>query len=192
MKRDLPENYRPSPQDADWFIEHWNRLPNYSNQEKALDKLFTLLCPYNENIEDVLLKCATLNDFYSTHVLDIYALARRIHSLHIDARLRQGDLSLVNDISKLEIGGKTHFFYSFATKYCSHHYPLIYPIYDNYVEKVLLAMQKRDVFSKSKFKASDLKNYEFYRSVILDFQSFYGLKQYDIKQVDKYLWQLGK
>ena len=36
--------------------------------------------------------------------------------------------TLVNDIAKITINGKDKYFYSFATKYCSHHFPIIFPI----------------------------------------------------------------
>jgi hypothetical protein len=29
-------------------------------------------------------------------------------------------------------------------------------------------------------------------SVIQDFQRFYGIEQFNVKQLDQYLWQLGK
>jgi hypothetical protein len=110
--------------------------------------------------------------------------------LKIDERLVNGDLSLVDEISHVEVNGKVHTFYSFATKYCSHHNPERYAIYDSYVEKVLLSMNCRDHFMK--FKQEELKVYETYMRVIKAFQQRYGLMQYNIKRLDQYLWQLGK
>ena len=191
-KKDLPKDYIPSVKDAEWFIEYWNELPSYSNQEKALDKLFMDICKRNDNIEDILIKCSSLNDFYSTNIFDIHTVAQHILSLHIDERLKDGDLSLVNDIAHVEVNGKDHFFYSFATKYCSHHQPEQYAIYDNYVEKVLLSMNSRKHKPFANFKREDLKDYETYMSVIKAFQERFGLMGYNIKQLDQYLWQLGK
>ena len=189
-KKDLPIGYIPSVKDAEWFINYWNELPSYSDQEKALDKLFMNICKRNDNIEDVLIKCSSLNDFYSTNIFDIHTVAQHILSLHIDDRLEKGDLSLVDDIAHIEANGKDHFFYSFATKYCSHHQPEHYAIYDSYVEKVLVSMNSRKHYAN--FKCEDLKNYETYMTVIEAFQQEFGLVEYDIKQLDKYLWQLGK
>ena len=42
------------------------------------------------------------------------------------------------------------------------------------------------------FKREDLKDYETYMSVIKAFQERFGLMGYNIKQLDQYLWQLGK
>lgn len=189
-KQELPFNYRPSVKDAQWFIDYWQQLPSYTDQERALDKLFMELCPKNDHIEDVLIKCSALNDFYSTNIFGIHTVAQHILHLNIDQRLRQLDYSLVNDIAKVEVNGKKRFFYSFATKYCSHHLPEKYAIYDNYVEKVLVSMNRKECFAN--FKKEDLKDYETYMDVIRRFRQHFDLAQYSIKQLDQYLWQLGK
>lgn len=189
-KKDLPIGYKPSVKDAQWFLDYWMQLPNYSNQENALEKLFNDLCPENNTIEDVLIKCSSLNDFYSTNIFDIHTIAQHILSLRIDGRLKQGDLSLVDDISHVEKGNIAHTFYSFATKYCSHHQPLKFAIYDSYVEKVLVSLNKRDGFSS--FKNDELRIYSVFMKAIEDFRQYYGLMRFDIKQIDQYLWQLGK
>lgn len=189
-KKELPLGYTPSIKDAEWFLDYWKKLPSYSNQERALDKLFMDICKRNDNIEDILIKCSSLNDFYSTNIFDIHTVAQHILSLRIDERLDKGDLSLVDDIARVAVNGKGHFFYSFATKYCSHHRPEHYAIYDSYVEKVLVSMNIRKHFAE--FKQEELKDYVTYMSVIRAFQQSFGLMQYDIKQLDQYLWQLGK
>ena len=81
-------------------------------------------------------------------------------------------------------------FYSFSTKYCSHHKPLDYPIYDSYVEKVLCYFRDRDGFDK--FKTLELKDYEKFIGILIEFRSFYGLDRYNLKEIDKYMWQLGR
>ena len=60
------------------------------------------------------------------------AVAKHLLSLGIDARLKAGDVTLVNDIKQININGTERNFYFFASKYCSHHNPLDYPIYDSY------------------------------------------------------------
>lgn len=42
------------------------------------------------------------------------------------------------------------------------------------------------------FKESNLKEYSSYYNIIQSFKSFYGLQEFSVKQIDKYLWQLGK
>ena len=181
---------RPSPDQVEQYLRAWNESERYFFEEKALDRLFFEFCPNNNSILDILLNVATLNKFYSTNIFSVYPVAKHILDLDIDDRLHFGDLSLVNDIQKVVIEGKCKNFYSFATKFCSHHKPLDYPIYDSYVEKVLLYFRKKDNFAE--FVPSDLKDYEKFKSILIKFCSFYNLGKYNLKEIDKYIWQLGK
>lgn len=182
---------RPCEEEVEKYLVSWQGLENYTMQEKALDKLFFHTYPNNNNIEDILVKVATLNDFYSTNIFSGYAVAKHILKLNIDERLESGDDTLVNEIAEIKMNdGKTKNFYSFATKYCSHHKPYDYAIYDSYVDKVLRYFRNVDCFSD--FEDMDLKNYVTFRKILTDFQEFYGLEKYNIKLLDRYLWQLGK
>ena len=181
---------RPSAIEVEKYLKSWNNLKNYKLQEDALDKLFFELLPRNEEISDILLKVATLNDFYSTNIFSVYPVAEHILSLKIDERLRQGDVTLVNEIQNVAINGVTRKFYSFSTKYCSHHNPKEDPIYDSYVEKVLKYFRKTDKFSK--FKNADLKDYQKFKNIIIAFREYYDLEEFNLKEIDQYLWQLGK
>ncbi len=187
IKVDVPS---PSNEQVDYYLEKWIELENYRLQEDALNKLFFELCPQNTDIADILLKASTLNNFYSTNIFSIYPVAKHIHELNIDSRLEVGDVGLVVDIQQVKIGEKKKNFYSFATKYCSHHNPLDYPIYDSYVDEVLRHFRNRDGFSG--FRDADLKNYEKFKSALIKFQKFYNLEDYNLKQIDQYIWQLGK
>jgi hypothetical protein len=180
----------PSTAEVDKYIKRWDTLENYVLQENALDKLFFEVCASNDDINNILIKCSALNDFYSTNIFSIFTVAKHILALNIDKRLKTGDLSLVGDIANVSINGKPKYFYSFASKYCSHHNPKMFAIYDSYVEKCLVYFNKRDRFSD--FKKRDLKNYSVFTKVLLDFKAFYRLDNYNLKEIDKYLWQLGK
>ena len=181
---------KPSAIEVEKYLKSWKNLKNYQLQEDALDKLFFELLPSNEEISDILLKVATLNDFYSTNIFSVYPVAEHILSLKIDERLRQGDVTLVNEIQNVTINGVTRKFYSFSTKYCSHHNPNEYPIYDSYVEKVLKYFRKTDKFFN--FKNADLKDYQKFKNIIIAFREYYGLEEFNLKEIDQYLWQLGK
>ena len=180
----------PSPQEVAEYEQKWNTLADYVNQENALNKLFFNLCPENKDMSDILIKCSSLNDFYSTNIFKVHNVAKHFLNQNIDERLAVGDLNLVMDLANIEINGKKFFFYSFATKYCSHHRPDIYPIYDSYVNKLLKYFRDRDGFMA--FNEANLKEYRSYYKIIQSFKSFYGLQAFSVKQIDKYLWQLGK
>lgn len=182
---------KPCVEQVEYYLAKWKKLPNYTAQEDSLNKLFWQVYPRNDNMDEVLAKAAILNDFYSTHIYHIYELAKHIVDLDIDRRLELGDLSLVHDIATMQIDeGKTINYYSFATKYCSHHNDKIYPIYDNYVEKILIYFRNKDQFYS--FKNDDLKYCPKLSEIIKKFQFFYKLENYTLKEIDRYIWLLGK
>lgn len=180
----------PSKEEVDKYLSLWDSLDDYVEQEHALDKLFFGVFKTNDTIENILIKCSVLNDFYSTNIFKVYPIAKHILGLNIDDRLNKHDPTLVNDIANVTISGKSKYFYSFASKYCSHHDPLNYPIYDSYVEKVLKYFKKKDKLIK--FNNDDLKHYELFKQILLDFQKSYNIEEYNLKDLDRYLWQLGK
>ena len=180
----------PSIEQVEFYLKAWDEQENYVLQEHALDKLFFDTYPYNTDINDILIKAASLNDFYSTNIFSIFTVAKHILSRDIDERLQDGDASLVDDIADITIGGKNKRFYSFASKYCSHHKPTLFPIYDSFVDKVLRYFRKADGFYS--FTDEDLKNYPRFIEILNQFQRFYGLENVNKKDLDRYLWQLGK
>ena len=194
MKIKIAENLnikRPSKKEIEYYLNLWNSLENYTLQESSLRKLFTKTYPLNNDLDDVLIKVCALNDFYSTNIFSPYIIAKHIVALKIDESLNRDDLEIVNRIAKVKMtGDKNINFYSFATKYCSHHRPTIYPIYDSYVDKMLMYFKKIDKFSA--FSKQDLRSYPFYRNILMDFRKYYGLESFNLKQIDQYLWQAGK
>lgn len=186
--KDVP---RPCCMEVKSYLERWDSLENYSIQESSLNKLFFETYPMNADIDDVLIKVASLNDFYSTNIYSVFSVAKHIVALGIDERLKAADETLVNDIALVTMeNGATINFYSFATKYCSHHKPLEYPIYDSFVD--LLLRYFRDVDGFAVFKTEELKNFVRFKQVLFQFREFYELEPYSLKDIDKYLWQLGK
>jgi hypothetical protein len=186
----IPKPLKPCPSLIAEYLGRWERLENYRLQEASLGLLFHSLCPENRKIEHVLLKVSALNDFYSTNIFDTYSVARHILAKDIDARLEVNDYSLVNDIAQIAIKAKTINFYSFASKYCSHHKPTSYPIFDSFVEKMMLHYKTVDSFNG--FDKVDLKDYEHFIQIIKSFQSFYKLGKFSLREIDIFLWLAGK
>jgi hypothetical protein len=185
--RNIP---KPSPVEVGKYLKNWEKLENYVLQESSLRKLYTKTYPLNNDLDDVLIKVCALNDFYSTNIFSPFTVAKHIVALKIDALLERDDLEIVDKIAEVKMnGGKTKNFFSFATKYCSHHKPKIYPIYDSYVEKMLLYF-KEDNFSD--FSKDSLRSFPLYKKILMDFRKFYGLEDFDLKQIDQYLWLAGK
>ena len=192
MSKDLKKRTVPFPSssEVDFWLKKWNSLEDYTIQEDAINDLFNGLYKSNKNLKSIMIKCSVLNDFYSTNIFKIYPVACHILELNIDDRLKTGDLTIVNEIANNTISGKNKNFYSFASKYCSHHDQDVYPIYDSYVDQMLRYFRNTDKFYK--FKNDDLKNYVKFKDILLKFKYFYKLENYSLKDIDKYLWQAGK
>ena len=187
---------KPTQKELEKWLDNWEKMENYRNQENALNKLFHETYPKNNDINEILIKVATLNDFYSTHILNIFKVAEHIKNIeNLDDRLQKGDEKLVKEIAKVGLkkkGGKKIIFYSFATKFCSHHNDKDFAIYDRYVEKILMHFKKLDDFSKNFTKKEDLKEYSNFKSILFDdFRVYYKL-DCNLKELDRYLWQLGR
>jgi hypothetical protein len=182
---------RPSVSEVKGYLRLWDSMDNYALQESCLKKLFTKTYPLNSDLDDVLVKVCTLNDFYSTNIFSPFTVAKHIVGLKIDDNFARDDIGIVNKIASVKMnGGKSINFYSFATKYCSHHKPAVYPIYDSYVEKIIMYFKKKDGFAN--FIRADLRSYVNFRDILLEFRRYYNLQKLDLKQIDQYLWQAGK
>jgi len=181
---------QPNQHIVNSYLSKWKTLENYTLQEKSLTLLFHNYCPENNQLEKVLLKVSALNDFYSTNIFDTYTVAKHIINCNIDKDLKAGNESLVNKIAPVTINGKTRNFYSFASKYCSHHQSELYPIYDSYVDKMLMHFKKKDNYDS--FKKQDLKDYQRFIAIIKNFQQHYNLQSFTLREIDIYLWLAGK
>ena len=182
---DIP---RPTVEEVEKYLKQWDALKSVVAHEECLNLLFKDMFPKNVLLNDIIIKSSTLNDFYSTNIYNTFAVAEHIFELNIDDRLDDGDLTLVEDIADKKVLGRRN--YSFASKYCSHHNPEQFTIYDSYVDKVLRHFRRVDKFAK--FKNADLKDYVKFRGILEEFKVYYSLEQYNLKDLDKYLWLLGK
>ncbi len=180
----------PTSDEVNNWLKKWDSSLNYTTQEEAINELFQGHYNSNKSLKNIIIKCSVLNDFYSTNIFKVYPVARHILELDIDDRLKNGDISLVNEIANNKISGKEKNFYSFASKYCSHHNQEEYPIYDYYVDQMLRHFRNVDVFFD--FDNNDLKNYEKFKNILLKFREFYKLEKFSLKDLDRYLWQAGK
>lgn len=190
-RKGLPEGYVPSEAELLRYLGEWDKLVDYVDQENGLAMIFRgdETFAANTDMRHVIVKCAVLNDFYATNIFKIASVARKIVSIPgFDARLAAGDRSLVEEIAVVDNRRN----YSFATKYCSHHKPELFPIYDRYVADVLHEMRRREP-GNFRFRSKDaLKDYMTFCEAIDDFSKAYGLEAYSYKEIDRYLWQLGK
>lgn len=185
-KKRIPEWYIPSKKDAEWFIKTWREVGKFSAPVDAMFKICQQY-PNNNNLEEVLIKCAVIDNYSSTNVFDLYKMADHIVGKHIDEKLKNGDYTVVYDISQVVIGGNIRNFYSFATKYCHYHNPDCFAIYDSYVAKALCSFPDNDGIT-----VDDLRNhYDAFIDVLNEFNHHYVLNL-SFDDLDKYLWRLGR
>lgn len=187
----IPIIPKPTTQEVNYYLKRWDSLKNYTQQESSLRTLFSVTYPKNTNLDHVLIKVAALNDFYSTHVTFRSQFAEHIIRLNIDDRLHHGEISLVNELAKITWeNGKNQTLISFASKYCNHHFPNKYVIYDYFVERVLTHFRDQDHFYE--FRNGSLKDYRTLHKTIQIFIEIYQLTEFGLKDIDRYLWLLGK
>lgn len=180
----------PCKEEVEKYLKKWEEDETISLHDSSLKLLFEELFPENKKKEHILIKVNTLNDFYSAGVLnkEIIPLTEHIYKkLDFDEKLKKGDSDLVDYIMNAKDVRKV---YSFATKYCSHHNPEEFPIFDSYVKKVLKHF--RDKNPSFNFKNDELNNYKSFKDILTKFKNEYDLDEYGFKELDMYLWQLGK
>jgi len=157
------------------------------------EALFQLLdrFPGNAHKSHVLLKVIALDKLYSTRVdgVDIFPLAAHIAASgnDLDEMIQRGDPEAVRRIWK--DAGTTKKYYSFATKFCSWHNQLAYPIWDSYVDACLWAYKRE--FQFEDFQRQDLTYYERLVKIVDSFRARFVLQQCSYKQLDKFFWRTG-
>ncbi|MDO4997825.1 MAG: hypothetical protein Q4E16_04180 [Neisseria sp.] len=188
-----PKLAKPSVAEVNHYLEKW-RQSHYALQDKAIRELL-LAFPDNQSLNAVLLKASVINNFYSTNIFGVKAMAEHIVAIeNLDERLKNGDETLIATMQevkfKVDDEEKTKIFYSFATKYCCEHNPEGFVIYDSFVDKVLYEMNK--IYPFAQFKRTELKDYKKFKSVLSKFQQAFHLTQFSSREIDRYLWLLGK
>ena len=186
----MPQHLKePTPDLVESYVVRFDNDAEYAAGEKIIADLFRSL-PDNRDIDDVWHKVVVLNGLYSTNIWATYKVASHICELDIDPKLEEKSLPLVNNIAQVEIKGKTWHFRSFASKYCSWHKPEVYPIYDSFVDRLIWAYRKLYAFAD--FKHNELGDYPRFREIIERFRDYFGLSQFNFKELDKFLWLYSK
>lgn len=170
-------------------VEAFDTEPETAFAESTIRELISTY-PTNEDDRHVLVKVIAINALYHARVLDIDLQPLSIHIAKndtLDAKLRRGDPGAVDLIWNSQ-GTRKHY-PSFATKFCSWHNQEAYAIYDGNVWEALSAYgAKKDRFN---FPEHDFVNYAAFLTIVRRFQSSYGLQDRSLKEIDKFLWQVG-
>ena len=180
---------RPSPRLVQEYVTQFQNEPDCVAADEAIALLIDKY-PQNQEVKEVLLKVAAINQLYNAGVYTraIYSVAELICDIEIDSELNEGSLDVVGELAHREITGENHR-YVFATKYCHWHRPTLYPIYDDVVADLLWKYQKAYRFAE--FRKGDLvsENYPLYKGIIEKFKSEYDLGGVSFRELDKFLWR---
>lgn len=186
-----------SMKDMKKYITVWqNEMSGYVENESVLEELFVKnsATKTNTDLHTVMVKCAVLDNFYSTYITgpNFSTLAKGIISIKdIDKRIAEGDHSLVEEIANVGHSfSSPKTLYSFATKFCSHHNPKAFPIFDSIVAGLLSKVLKDDS-SLAQCSRKDMRIYDRYVSSIDSVIEKY-LQGATYKQFDRYFWTYGK
>jgi hypothetical protein len=175
------------------FVSKWIDIFDNDYQanitEKTIQKLFHTF-PFNNRIEEIVIKATTIDRLYSTNVYSIIIMADHILSIDIDKKLNNYDVDVVEEIANIERSGSKRRHYSFATKYCHWHKPDKYPIYDSYVQLILSAYNAEYHFTSN--KTTELHKYDRYIEVLDQFKKQFRLQTLSYRELDKFLWKYSK
>ena len=146
----------------------------------------------NITLDQIYKKVVLLNSLYSTNIFATFNVSLKIYKIqNFINRVKQGDISLINEIRRHRISGQKKNFYSFATKYCHHHNPGAFPIYDSLVVKALLFFLNKEETKEYVWKK--MKEYKYFKASMDDLAELWKLpKSYKYEKLDKFLWEYGK
>lgn len=177
----------PCKKEVEHYLNVWDKDTRLVESEKAIRKIFEVY-PENDNLSEILIKASTLNALYSTNIFSILPVAKNILHLKIDEKLKNAETDIVNKIARIKKFDKN--FYSFASKYCCHHNQDEYPIYDYYVERCLVYFNRKEHFYD--FTKKELRDYDTFKKVIIAFREHFKLRDFSLRDIDRYLYSLGK
>jgi hypothetical protein len=186
----------PCEAEVEKYLEQWKQHREYELGDRILEKIFSEN-KGNKDVATVKIKVIVLNALYTTQIYAVSRVAEHIcNQQNLDDLLVEGKTEAIDTIKKVPFGnGKPRTLYSFATKYCHFHNPSAYPIYDNNVDSALWYFKDelKDEQSQKSFQRKVLKGeYSKFKSIIDRFKERFGLMKYTYKEIDQYLWMLGK
>jgi hypothetical protein len=181
---------KPTSERVREFSGLFDANERYALADRLLARVFRKW-PRNTDLEDVLAKVVLLNGLYSTRVFAVVPMAKHIQSLAIDDDLLVGVPALVRRVATLTIRNRSRVHYSFATKYCSWHHPEQFPIYDAQVARSLGRYQHVHTFADP-FAMAALRDYPTFKTVVLAFRHHFGLTECSLREIDKFLWVVGR
>jgi len=186
-------SWTPNLDEMSQVLHQFDNAPEYSHyhdEKKAID-LAIKTWPKNNNVSQVIIKCALINGFYSTGLKekDLSSIAHRIvKSQEFQSRFSSG---VVCKLTTFTRKAATTNSYSFASKYCNFHYPEDFPIYDSFVFNAIKYLRTNDKNSKLKINKNH-ENYPDFAEYVKQVRDIHLGKEVKLTDLDHYLWIRGK
>ena len=157
-----------------------------------------------------------LDSIYHTRLSNPYRFAMKLYKYlgqenccfwKVNEKSDKEDIvKVIDDITKLDkekdkikSSGKNEYAYSFATKFCNHVFPELFPIYDSYVAGMLIwYRENKKYFNKLDeecfdFDNSSLGKYERFLEIYKTFRSLLKINtEITYAQMDHFLWTYAK
>lgn len=142
--------------------------------------------PGNASLEDIRIKMSALNDkdVRSNSLED--DMINHILKLDIDDRLKQNDLTVVEEIARFKSRGADHHLLHAASIYCNFHKPDVFPIYS---EQYHDFYRKYIVEYKLSLDPEKLNTYDVFSKALNDLVERIGLTgKMNYLQLRKFAW----
>ena len=156
----------------------------FTNDRKNVELFHNI--PLNTNAEDVQMKLSAINDTEISHNAILGDVKNHILDLKIDDRLKNNDLSLVENIAHITVKGHPYNLLHFASVYCNLHKPDVFPIYS---EQHITFYKKYIIENKLPLDPEKINTYEVFSKALNDLVQRLGLTgKMNYLQIRKFGW----
>ena len=128
--------------------------------------------PLNIDADDIRMKLSAINDTGITQNTLMDDAIAHIIKLKIDDRIKQSDLSVVEDLAHITSNGKIFYLLHFASVYCNFHKPETFPIYS---EQHIDFYKKYIIENNLPLDAEKINTYDVFAKALNDLLQRWGL-----------------
>ena len=201
---DFSDSTLPTPGAYSNFVNEF--IENFDNNNRVSEAAiqYSIEHPFNETRENPIYtytKVSLINDNYSTHLssTEKIAISRILFDYFEGIQNQNYNENLIENIRTAckEDADLHKDPYSFITKYCCHHNPNSYPIYDSYVDIMLRWYSFLPAFQFNLADVnSDFNDYNSFRNALYDIKTVFeadeSIDSITYRDLDKFLWSAGK
>ncbi|MEG2599402.1 MAG: hypothetical protein RSA66_08010 [Muribaculaceae bacterium] len=193
-ENDFPYLYeeftKPTKEDVDYYLSIYQRDQQRISDDTILKNLFSTEMPSNTKFNQVSIKVAAIDQYFSRNLYHFRTIARHIVNLNIDKDLETGNSEIVNEIAKVKFSSyKEINNYKFATRYCYYHNPEEFPFYDPVIKDIINEHKRTSRIGG--ILQQDFLNYTKYKNILKKFRSYYGFEEYSLEDITIYLYYYG-